>query len=154
MIDLDRFKTINDTLGHQAGDKVLVEVANRLKQALREHDRAYRYGGEEIVALLDTDTPSAVGVSERLRTQVFGKPVIYTNAEGKATPIEITASIGVGSGDSRVTIVEQADRLVYHAKRTGRNRTAFMAGPDKVGTISGDTKNRQTNYAPARSAGL
>ena len=144
MIDLDRFKVINDEYGHPAGDAVLREISTRLQKALRKHDRVYRYGGEELAALLDTNTPSAVGISERLREQVFEKPVDYINAHGETININVSASIGVGSGDSKLEIIDQADRLLYHAKSTGRNRTAFMAGPDKVGTISGASRSRQT----------
>lgn len=118
MIDLDFFKTINDRFGHHTGDEVLASFAKQLRAGLRAQDQAFRYGGEEFIALLPaTDGPAALALAERLRQQVAA-------AGDKANPA-ISASFGVAvwqAGDDADAIFQRADRALYQAKSRGRNR--------------------------------
>ncbi|WP_214859354.1 GGDEF domain-containing protein [Exiguobacterium sp. s161] len=124
MIDLDHFKQINDTYGHEIGDVVLFEVAKLLMQATRITDLVARYGGEEFVILLpNTDLESARIVAERIRETLHANPIIV---EGHT--LEITASIGVDTlkelGDL-ASLIRNADRAMYvGAKFQGRDRVA------------------------------
>lgn len=125
-IDLDHFKSVNDTYGHQVGDAVLSRVANILSQQLRERDFIMRYGGEEFVALLPgTGLEQARGVFERLRKAV-AKEVHQGEAGDR---FHSTVSIGLAAhmdgnrrAASAVDLVRAADRALYEAKRAGRNR--------------------------------
>jgi diguanylate cyclase (GGDEF)-like protein len=123
MIDIDRFKTVNDTFGHTAGDEVLKEVSRRILKNLRLSDLVVRYGGEEIVVLLaDTGPAPAGNVAEHLRRAVYDKPV---DAFGKS--IRVSISIGVAVfPSSRVNngeeLYNEADKAMYRAKEAGRNR--------------------------------
>jgi len=124
MIDLDHFKQINDTYGHEIGDVVLFEVAKLLMQATRITDLVARYGGEEFVILLpNTDLESARIVAERIRETLHANPIVV---EGHT--LEITASIGIDTlkelGDL-ASLIRNADRAMYvGAKFQGRDRVA------------------------------
>lgn len=123
MFDIDHFKTVNDTYGHQTGDKVLVAVSETCKQALRESDLLARYGGEEFVALLpETAKADAIGVAEKIRQAV--EAMIVPNTAG---PIQVTISVGVADFREIETLnldaaIKLADDCLYHAKFCGRNR--------------------------------
>lgn len=125
-IDLDHFKAVNDTYGHQVGDAVLLRVANILASHLRERDFIMRYGGEEFVALLPgTGIEQALGVFERLRQAVADE--VHQGEAGAR--FHTTVSIGLAAhmdGARRVAspfdLVRSADRALYEAKRAGRNR--------------------------------
>lgn len=114
-IDVDGFKSINDTYGHQEGDKVLQKLAKILQDYLRKADSAYRYGGEEFVILLPyTSKEQAQGVAERIREKVYHS--FYPH-------YRITVSIGVvDSREGDKDIVGRADEAMYRAKRKGKNR--------------------------------
>ena len=118
MVDVDRFKFINDTHGHAVGDAALTAFAQRLSGALREPDRAYRYGGEEFCVLLDdTDLAGARTLAERAREQI-AQPF-------EGTMRALTASFGVTAWqpqDTRDTLFQRADRALYAAKANGRDR--------------------------------
>jgi len=121
MLDIDFFKKINDTYGHQVGDEVLIGFVRTVLGNLREYDFTGRYGGEEflIIAPGRQDEPF-VGLYERLRRQVAETPV-----ETSAGPISITVSIGTVTGNGTATIDEllsTADLALYQAKAEGRNR--------------------------------
>ena len=121
--DVDHFKAINDTHGHPAGDRVLRELASRLRDGCRPGDVLARYGGEEFAVLLpDTDAGRAVEVAERIRAHVAAAPLWADNER----PLAVTVSIGVASlsGDSAdlPAVVQAADRALYAAKSAGRNR--------------------------------
>jgi diguanylate cyclase (GGDEF)-like protein len=123
MLDLDNFKQINDTFGHQAGDAVLQEIGVRLMAWLRPYDQIGRCGGEEfLVILTGCDEPSVLRLCERLRARMSVTPVEF---EGKT--ISLTLSIGAAmadpalSGDARV-VIRSADLALYRAKANGRNR--------------------------------
>jgi len=121
MIDIDDFKKINDTFGHQAGDFILKELAKLLKSQLRARDVIARYGGEEFAILLPGVTFSqALRVAERLRKAVEKHLFKYA---GKIIPV--TVSVGVAlmrDGLDETSIVEKADKALYLAKRSGKNQ--------------------------------
>ncbi len=124
LIDLDHFKRVNDTYGHEAGDAVLVAVADAIADGRRTVDLAARLGGEELAVLLpQTDASGAREVAERLRMRIEGLRVSTGAGE-----VRITASFGVGeysarAGDSN-EVFDRADQALYAAKRGGRNRVA------------------------------
>ncbi|OYU50309.1 MAG: PleD family two-component system response regulator [Rhizobiales bacterium PAR1] len=123
VLDLDHFKSINDQHGHDVGDDVLRECAERLRQAVRGIDIVARFGGEEfVVAMPDTEPFAAQRVAERIRTSIEKTP--FTVSGGQKTVL-VTASIGIAttskaaaSGDA---LFKQADAALYEAKRSGRN---------------------------------
>jgi diguanylate cyclase (GGDEF)-like protein len=121
MIDLDHFKTVNDTFGHPAGDALLRGVCDTIRSAVRPTDGVYRYGGEEFCVLLPaTDLEEAADIAERVRA------AIATNRYdvGSARPLTVTASLGVAVTESTELddIVNRADRALYQAKQSGRNQ--------------------------------
>ncbi|MEV4600551.1 GGDEF domain-containing protein [Amycolatopsis sp. NPDC049253] len=128
MIDLDHFKSINDTFGHLAGDDVLKAVAAVVKQETRAHDLVGRFGGEEFVALLpSTSKEDAIVTAERIRQRISELVIPTHTNEGAAVEIsQRTASIGVASfpvdGTSVDEVMASADAAVYAAKHGGRNR--------------------------------
>lgn len=121
VLDLDKFKSVNDTHGHLAGDKVLVEAAKRFKSGIREIDFLARYGGEEFVLVLpDCNLRIAHAVAERIRVLLSRRPI---DAEGAS--LTQTTSIGVATargGEPFKAVFERADQCVYIAKEQGRNR--------------------------------
>jgi diguanylate cyclase (GGDEF)-like protein len=126
LIDIDRFKRINDTYGHPVGDLVLSYLGNLLLQAIRESDIAARYGGEEILIIAPNTTISTAGaLAERLRHHVEAHALVLTNQSNNPQEIRITISVGVASlsetSDSQ-RIVYNADEALYQAKQEGRNR--------------------------------
>ena len=123
-VDVDHFKAINDTHGHQAGDQVLAEVARRLAGAVRGGDELARWGGDEFVAILPgTDKPGALRAAERLRAAVAAAPV-----QAAETELAVTVSVGWAhwSGDTPDDLLARADRALYRAKDAGRD-TVFPA---------------------------
>ncbi len=121
IIDIDRFKALNDAFGHLAGDKVLKAVAAHLSKQVRESDVLARYGGEEFAVILsETDCRDALGVAEKLRARVEGFGFRH-----KGEPVRVTVSCGITAfrpGDTPETTLERADGLLYQAKDEGRNR--------------------------------
>jgi diguanylate cyclase len=124
IIDIDHFKTFNDTYGHQTGDQVLRLVAMTLKSNIKGKDLAARYGGEEFVAILpSTDMEGAVIVAENIRRAIQAKELLKRSTNEKLG--RITASFGVAAyqpGDTASALIERADRCLYAAKHAGRNR--------------------------------
>lgn len=127
--DVDRFKAVNDTFGHAAGDAVLAEIAARLRDNLRPGDMVARFGGEEfLVAMRDTDAAAASAAAERLRRIVSAGPVAVGSLGAELTA---TVSIGVAVAnphDISVTIadlIDRADRALLAAKAEGRNQVSF-----------------------------
>jgi diguanylate cyclase len=116
LIDLDRFKAVNDTDGHLAGDRVLVDVANALRRGLRGADRAYRIGGDEFAAIVHVQSlEEAVGIGERLRAQAA--------ATGHTT-VSVGVAFSDGSDAEAEMLQSDADLALYEAKRAGRDRVA------------------------------
>jgi diguanylate cyclase (GGDEF)-like protein len=135
LLDIDNFKKVNDTYGHQQGDLVLKHVARVLRESSRETDTTARYGGEELALILPhTDLQGAHAMAERVREAIESLRVPRLDQEGS---LQVTASIGVACsahGDRHLMIAE-ADRALYEAKRLGKNRTvlAEAATADVVG---------------------
>jgi diguanylate cyclase (GGDEF)-like protein len=127
-LDIDIFKTINDTYGHQAGDKVIKKVANIIEQETRESDISARFGGEEFVILLqDCNVKDAFVVSEKIRVCIQNTAVtIHNNIE-----IKFTISIGLAQFDKKLDqdnleyTLKRADNALYKSKHLGRNRTTI-----------------------------
>jgi two-component system, cell cycle response regulator len=122
--DLDRFKLINDSWGHLAGDEVLCEIAKRALNVVRSFDLVGRYGGEEFIVLMpETDLQIALAAAERLRSAIADTPFVIS---GVATPLRVTISIGVAAtlegDDSPTDLLRRADTALYAAKDAGRNR--------------------------------
>ena len=123
ILDLDHFKVINDTYGHDNGDLVLRQVSLTLQQHTRYHDVLARIGGEEFAVLFpNTDGFALQRLAERIRESIAGAPVTLDSV-----PVAITASIGTAVWDGRETgaaLLKRADRHLYQAKSDGRNRVA------------------------------
>jgi len=129
MLDIDHFKTINDTFGHLAGDKALRALAALIRGEVRPTDLVARYGGEEFALVLpETAGPGALTLAERLRVRVAGHAVALTADQ----TISLTVSIGLASypedKDSVQTLVSAADQALYIAKSAGRNRVCRWDG--------------------------
>ncbi|MBC3372504.1 diguanylate cyclase [Pseudomonas sp. SWRI92] len=126
MLDIDHFKRVNDTYGHQAGDKVIEHVARLLHEHVRESDVAGRYGGEEFgVVLSDTDKDGARVFAERLRKAVEELVVQYNGQD-----IRFTISLGVADlsepSNDHAELIARADQALYTSKKTGRNRVTVF----------------------------
>ena len=123
LMDLDRFKAVNDKYGHLCGDFVLRELSNRLRHTFRREDLFARYGGEEFgLVLVETGRDEAVDVAERIRKTVAADPFVFD-----ATEISVTVSIGVATTDGgneldTAEILKLADTNLYTAKRDGRDK--------------------------------
>ena len=118
-VDLDHFKTVNDTLGHSEGDLVLKEFAKLMQDMVRSGDVIVRFGGEEFMILLPhTDSTAATVLAERIR-------VAFEQNNGNAAPLAVTASFGVAQwqgGEQEDDLIRRADAALYRAKHEGRNR--------------------------------
>ncbi len=124
MLDIDHFKRLNDTYGHQAGDEVLIEVSRVLQQGCREIDTVARYGGEEFVLILpETDLAGAFLVAERLRSRVENCVICYQDQV-----MRVTVSLGVAcfpeQAASKEELIQVADKAMYLSKERGRNRVS------------------------------
>jgi diguanylate cyclase (GGDEF)-like protein len=125
-LDIDNFKTINDTYGHRCGDSILVSVAQVIQASIRGQDIAVRFGGDEFVVLLmNAKENVAATISERIRSTIEGRP----HEIGEGLTVAVTVSVGwatTGSSDfsSATELLEAADRSLYAAKSAGRNRVA------------------------------
>ncbi len=132
IVDLDRFKSINDTHGHAAGDLVLKEAARRITSAIRTVDRAARIGGEEFaLVLVQTDRASALEVARRTIAAVAQDPIFAGSCS-----LAVTASAGVAELPSDARSVGElfgaADKALYAAKAGGRNRVVTAGGPQQA----------------------
>ncbi len=129
IMDIDFFKAVNDSHGHDIGDEVLKEFATRIAANVRGIDLACRYGGEEFVVVMpDTDVAFAYAVSERLRKSIETTPFPISRAPGS---LNLTISIGIagseGPDDTAAALLHRADQALYRAKRSGRNRVVADA---------------------------
>jgi len=129
MIDIDHFKRVNDTYGHQTGDQAIQAMADACQKALRPTDLLARYGGEEfIITLVHTDQVGAAKVAERLRESV--SEIELPTEQGV---LKFTISVGVSTFFKRSLLEEiigRADQALYQAKTSGRNRVCLAPGPD------------------------
>ena len=146
-LDLDNFKSLNDTHGHSVGDLLLIEVAERLKACVREADTVARFGGDEFVVLLcELDTQpaeaseQAIAVAEKIRIRLSDLYVLQAAPSGPATGTiehQCTASIGVaifrGRDESQSSVIDRADAAMYLAKKDGRNRIRLAPCPVEAG---------------------
>ncbi len=126
--DIDYFKSVNDTYGHDAGDIVLKEFAARIRKGIRGIDLACRMGGEEFVVIMpDTDLSKAFAVAERLRARIANESFVIDDN----TSIDVTVSIGIAVlekvGDTPQILFKRADQALYRAKNHGRNRVVTDA---------------------------
>jgi diguanylate cyclase (GGDEF)-like protein len=130
MADLDRFKEVNDSKGHPAGDAALREVADRISRGLRPYDAVGRYGGEEFLAVLTgCGKESASSIAERIRLAICDRSI-----GTEAGPVHVTASLGVASSEDTpaaapIDLVKAADSALYAAKRAGRNCVRCAPSP-------------------------
>jgi two-component system cell cycle response regulator len=127
--DIDRFKLVNDTYGHDVGDEVLKEFARRIRSTVRGADLACRYGGEEFVVVMpDTDAHAAAAIAERLREMI--ESIAFDLTAGGVN-LKITASLGLATNvpgiETPEQLLKQADRALYEAKGSGRNRVVAAA---------------------------
>jgi diguanylate cyclase (GGDEF)-like protein len=132
MLDIDHFKQVNDTHGHDGGDQVLKFFAQLLTRAVRQQDLVARIGGEEFLVLLpDTDLQGAQQMANRLLQTLRNSTVEYAGKQ-----FAITCSLGIcawqGPGESVQNLLIRADRLLYQAKQQGRNRYVSEILPDSV----------------------
>src|SRR5438270_446334 len=146
-LDIDRFKPINDTFGHNSGDAVLRQVAGIIVDNIRPSDLFGRYGGEEFMLILPESLPAeAVEVAERLRSAIAQTPLQIPNGQ----TVIITISIGVAGGRGHElqvdALVDQADAAMYAAKGLGRNRTYLYRDLDDGAPI------RRAPISPERRA--
>lgn len=128
MMDLDKFKLVNDTYGHASGDEVLKEFARRISNDIRNIDLAARFGGEEFVIVMpETNLEYAHFVAERLRRSIADEPFVISGSE---EPITVTVSIGIALADDKNSSSEKllvsADLALYQAKENGRNQVCSI----------------------------
>ncbi len=127
LFDLDHFKRINDEHGHQAGDQMLIEICELVKDQLRDSDLLARYGGEEFLVIAPNTGPSEASLlAERLRTRVELNVFLKGHEDSRGNGLRTTISIGMASFDDdnadAETLIGKADRSLYQAKEEGRNR--------------------------------
>ena len=147
LLDLDKFKAINDNHGHSAGDYILKTLVTCIDETVRGSDMLFRYGGEEFVLILSgTDSEGAKRIAERLRCAIEAYPFIYDRQE-----IAVTASFGVATlktRDDAKRLFNKADSALYQAKDAGRNQVRYYADP-KFSAVNNES--RTTPYLPESS---
>jgi diguanylate cyclase (GGDEF)-like protein len=142
LLDIDRFKVINDTYGHLVGDQVIKEIARTLSSMLREYDLAGRFGGEEFSLLLpQTRAVDAFRIAERVRASIAGLSVIAPGATG-GERVHVTVSIGVAALDSGsvrklAELMAAADAALYRAKSGGRDQVQMISTTRGLSATSG-----------------
>jgi len=137
LMDLDRFKAVNDEHGHDTGDRALVETVERVEASVRDADLLGRWGGEEFLLLApQTDREAACALAERCRAAIGQDPMEVG---------EVTASFGVatlGAADDARDLFRRADLALYAAKQEGRDRVVGIAAPDDPGDVDGSEERR------------
>ena len=129
LMDIDKFKSINDTYGHDCGDEVLKNVAQTIVHGVKTNDNVFRWGGEEILVLLKTDEKHAIETAERIRKNIENSPVNYRDEMS----IPVTATIGVTKYTKGITFQEMMDDVdskLYYGKRNGRNQVVSVLPDD------------------------
>lgn len=157
MLDIDFFKAVNDTYGHQCGDYVLSEVAMCLRGTLRDVDILGRYGGEEFaVVLIDSNAEGARRAANRIQNTLENHKFIWNNSdEEDAEPLELRISVSIGiacypqHASSQSELMRYADAAMYYSKHTGRNRSTIYN--EKVQEFMEDAKAREAEAAEAAS---
>jgi diguanylate cyclase (GGDEF)-like protein len=155
LLDIDKFKSINDTHGHLVGDQVIKEIARTLRSLLRDYDLAGRFGGEEFCVLLpQTRAVDAFRIAERIRSSIAGLSIIGPGSTG-GERVQVTVSIGVAaldSGDKRdyAELMAAADAALYRAKGGGRDQVQMISTTRGLSAVSG--ASRGMNAAVTASA--
>lgn len=127
-IDLDGFKNVNDTLGHDAGDQLLIEVASRLQDNLREEDVISRIDGDEFIVIVEESSKNELeNIADRI-IQSSSQPYSINKAEAKVS-VSVGISLYPNDGETKEILLENADRAMYYAKNNGKNRFKFYT-PD------------------------
>jgi diguanylate cyclase (GGDEF)-like protein len=164
MVDIDRFKTINDMYGHLLGDQVLKEIARTMTTVLRDYDRVGRFGGEEFSVLLpQTRATEAMRVAERIRSNIAALSIIAPGAAG-GERVHVTVSVGVaaldaGSDRTLPDLLAAADAAMYRAKRCGRDQVQMISTTRGLSAVSstpwtasgadGDAQDLQPEQEPS-----
>ncbi len=154
LLDIDRFKVINDTYGHLTGDEVLKEIAHTLRTMLREYDLAGRFGGEEFALLLpQTRAVDALRIAERIRSAIAGLPIIAPGATG-GERVHVTVSIGVaaldaGSKREYADLLAAADAALYRAKNGGRDQVQMISTTRGLSAVSSISRAGGEDHAPS-----
>jgi diguanylate cyclase (GGDEF)-like protein len=154
LLDIDKFKVINDTYGHLVGDQVLKEIAHTLNTVLRDYDLAGRFGGEEFALLLpQTRAVNAFRIAERVRSSIAALSIIAPGASGSER-VHVTVSIGVAaldSGDRRefTDLMAAADAALYRAKDAGRDQVQMISTTRGLSATSGSSRPAVTPVTPA-----
>jgi len=129
LMDIDNFKSLNDTYGHLSGDRVLSSTGEVIKTAIRKQDTAYRYAGDEFTIILpETEIERALAVAERVRQAIENETHILSNPR----PLKVTVSIGVveyRTDEEIKSFVHRADSAMYVSKRNGRNKISMLPAP-------------------------
>ena len=137
MLDIDDFKKVNDTYGHDCGDEVLRTVANAVTCNVKKNDSVFRWGGEEILILFTADEEKAIAAGERIRRDIERDPVNYRNE----TEVFVTVTIGIApyrEGASVQALMDDADAKLYWGKRHGKNRVVSVL-PDEPENVPAET---------------
>lgn len=120
LCDIDDFKKINDTYGHECGDKVLVNVANLITSQMRDTDFVCRWGGEEILMIVEGRIPTAIAIAERIRLNISSSEILHN---GQKVRVTMTFGVAEANKSQRIEhIIQQADNNLYHGKATGKNK--------------------------------
>jgi diguanylate cyclase (GGDEF)-like protein len=145
MLDIDRFKVINDTYGHLVGDQVLKEIARTVTSLLRDYDLAGRFGGEEFSLLLpQTRAVDALRIAERIRSNIAAMSIIAPGAVG-GERVQVTVSIGVAALDAGTErtytqLMAAADAALYRAKGCGRDQVQMISTTRGLSAVSGTSR--------------
>jgi len=154
LLDIDRFKVINDTYGHLTGDEVLKEIAHTLRTMLREYDLAGRFGGEEFALLLpQTRAVDAFRIAERVRSAIAGLPIIAPGATG-GERVHVTVSIGVAALDAGTKreyaeLMAAADAALYRAKGCGRDQVQMISTTRGLSAVSSTPRSAADGPTPS-----
>lgn len=133
MLDIDHFKSVNDTLGHTKGDIVLIEIADRIKAKIRPYDLIGRYGGEEfLIGIAGANSETGKNIAERIRSSICKKPFKAGNKKlDISASLGLTSAIPTGTKNAMIYImedmIEKADSALYRAKNAGRNRVVLYS---------------------------
>jgi len=154
LLDIDRFKVINDTYGHLTGDEVLKEIAHTLGTMLREYDLAGRFGGEEFALLLpQTRAVDAFRIAERIRSAISGLCIIAPGATG-GERVHVTVSIGLAALDSGgqreyAELMAAADAALYRAKSGGRDQVQMISTTRGLHAVSSLPRTGDEDHGPS-----
>lgn len=125
LMDIDEFKKINDTYGHDCGDEVLKHVAQTIVRGVKQTDSVFRWGGEEILVLLKANEKQAIETAERIRAEIASNPMNYRDEI--VVPVTITIGIATYTGDITIQeMMDEADAKLYYGKRNGRNQVVSV----------------------------